>query len=447
MRLAYKYRAYPTPATEKWLNSARYMEVALFNGLVQHAKYSFQKKREAEALGLIPKKATRQQLQDAPQQYKDISRGVSYMGLTYLIPAVKKEFPEMCNYPAAVWLNVCDRVDKSFSAWFKEIKSGKNKNKSTGHPRFAKFDNMRSVMFDAGGYELKDGNVLFVKNKTVVGKIKLAYDREVQGKIKTMAVSCDTRNKWWVSFSCDEVPQSVGVKTGRTVGIDVGLKNIIADSEGRIVKNPNFKILRTKNGRVKNLAKEIASKQKRLDMFKNSFKHEPRSDEKLIKYKRCDRMRRGINRHYARVSSIRLDWANKEALHYATEYDVIVMEKLNVRDSMIKKKPLERLEEAQQTRRLEKLSHQAVTHAGWYQLKSSIKNAASRLGKIFIEVNPANTTKICSRCKSMSSVPIPLEQRTYICPNCGLKIDRDINAAINIKNRGLAEIARNVKAA
>lgn len=440
MRLAYKYRAYPTPATIKWLNKARYLEAMLFNGLVEYAHYSFQKRREAESLGLLKPKASRQEIDSLPQPLKDLTRGVRYMGLTYLIPAVKKEFPEMTSYPSGVWLRVCERVDRAFSSWFKEIKSGKNKNKSTGHPRLAKFNNVSSVMFDSKGYTLQDGVVLFTKNKTVVAKIKLAYDRPIQGKIKTMTVSCDKVNKWWVSFSCEDVPQPDQELTGRAIGIDVGLKNIIADSDGRIVKNPNFKILRKPNGKVDNLAKSISIKQAKLDAFKNSFKHEARSAEKIIKYKRCDRIRRGINRHYAKISNIRSDWANKEALYYATNYDVIVMEKLQISGSMVKKKPLDKLQETNGTRRAEKLNHRSVTQAGWYQLKSSIKNAAARLGKTFIEVNPANTTKKCSHCGNISKKPIPLDQRVYTCSGCGLEIDRDINAAINIKRRGMESI-------
>jgi putative transposase len=186
--------------------------------------------------------------------------------------------------------------------------------------------------------------------------------------------------------------------TGKTIGLDVGLKEFYTDSNGGMVPNPKF--LRKGEARLKRAQRLVSRKEKG-----------------------------GVNRRQARVvlgkrhlkiSRQRKDHAIKLARCVITSNDVVVYEDLRV-SNMVKNHCLAK----------------SISDASWYQFRVFLEYFGKVFGRITIAVNPAYTSQECHNCGTI--VKKSLSTRTHIC-KCGCEMDRDHNAAINILNRGISTV-------
>ncbi|HEY9206906.1 MAG TPA: transposase, partial [Candidatus Methanoperedens sp.] len=177
-------------------------------------------------------------------------------------------------------------------------------------------------------------------------------------------------------------------------GIDVGLNSLMTLSNGQQIEPPEF--LRKKE-------KKLIHEQKRLSRKKKGSGKRNRQKVKVAKIHR-------------KIRNQRTDFAHKTSRKLVDTYDRIVFEDLQIINMM-------------QNHNLAK----SIADAGWYQLISLTKSKAEYAGKVVELVNARNTSQNCSICGN--SVPKDLSVRTHSCPFCGLVLDRDHNAAINILNR------------
>ena len=129
-------------------------------------------------------------------------------------------------------------------------------------------------------------------------------------------------------------------------------------------------------------------------------------------------------RYQQRIANKRKDYLHKLTTNLVKRYDVIVIEDLK-------------------TKNLQKNHHLAksIANASWYQFRSMLEYKCAWYGKYLIVVKPNYTSQICSKC-GFNSGKKPLEIREWTCPKCGVHHDRDINAAVNILNKGLKLLAR-----
>lgn len=188
----------------------------------------------------------------------------------------------------------------------------------------------------------------------------------------------------------------------KTIGIDLGVINYTADSDGRKVEHPHF---------LNKSLKKLRREQKRLV-------------KKEIKSKNREKQRIKLAKVYEKLVNQRNDFLHKLSRKYVNDYEFIAVERLNVRG-------------------LIRTSYNAknIMDSSWNKFIKFLSYKADRAGKIVVKVNPRGTTKNCSRCGK--EVDKNLAIRTHRCPFCGLKIDRDINSAINILKLGLENYRRN----
>lgn len=273
--------------------------------------------------------------------------------------------------------NVLKRVNRSFQNFFN----------GAGYPRFQGRNRYDSFTYPQKGFEITgDGKLKLSK----IGEVKIIQHRNIEGQIKTCTIKRDV-DQWYVSFSC-EVKTELSLKPiSKSVGVDVGLKSLITLSNGKQVKPPKF--LR-------------------------------QSEKKLIKFQRgLSRKKKGsINRNKQRIKvakihrkirNRRMDFAHKLSRTLVNTYDTIVFEKLQIQN-MVKNRYLAK----------------SIHDAGWNQLIEYTKFKAECAGKVVELIDPKNTSQNCSSCGT--KVKKSLSVRTHKCPVCGLKLDRDHNAAINI---------------
>jgi putative transposase len=274
--------------------------------------------------------------------------------------------------------NTLKRVDRSFKNFFNGF----------GYPRFQGRDRYNSFTYPQSGFGLEDGKL----NLSKIGNIRIILHREIEGKIKTCTIKKDI-DQWYVSFSCEIDVPIIPVEIKTKTGIDVGLSSLITMSNGTKIEPPQF---------LRESEEKLTKEQKRLSRKK--LRSNNRNKQRII-----------VSKVHRRIKNQRKDFNQKLSTNLVKKYDWIVFEDLQIKNMV-------------QNHHLAK----SISDAGWYQLMQFTKSKAECAGKIVEFVNPAGTSQNCSCCHN--PVPKDLAIRVHCCPFCGLVLDRDHNAAINILN-------------
>jgi putative transposase len=304
-----------------------------------------------------------------------------------MLPDWKVERPELSQVYSQVLQDVCTRVDLAFKAFFRRVKSGEK----SGYPRFRGYGRYDSFTYPQTGFKLLDNGLQLSK----IGVVKLILHRPICGNIKTLNIRRDAVGNWYACFSCEVEPEPLP-KSDKAVGIDVGLESFATFSTGEKVDNPRFFRLDEK---------ELAKAQRKLS------KAEKGTPERA-------KRRKAVAHIYQRIVNRRMDFAHKLSRQLVSMYGIIALEKLNTKGML-------------QNHYLAK----SISDAAWNQLVQYITYKAECAGREVVLVDPRNTSKRCSRCGTL--VEKSLSVRIHSCPICGLEIDRDENAAINILALGL----------
>jgi putative transposase len=270
-----------------------------------------------------------------------------------------------------------------------------------GYPRFKGFGRYDSLTFKQTGFNLNPANNTLYLSKT--GRVPIILHRPIQGKIKTCTIFKTQTDKWYVSFSCEIDRPTPLYKTGKIVGMDLGLKTYIQISDGTDIKNPRF---------FKKAQKDLKIVQRRLSKFEKGDRSTERQKAKKI-----------VAKVHEKIKNKRDDFCHKTALKLVQEYDFIAHEDLNIKNMLE-----------------EKRYSKSIADAAWAELIQMLSYKAAEAGKITVAVNPRNTSQQCSKCLIL--VPKGIEERVHNCPNCGLSIDRDLNASYNILRLGLESVER-----
>jgi len=234
-----------------------------------------------------------------------------------------------------------------------------------------------------------------------IGKIRVLFHRPIEGKIKGVGLVKDKDNKWYVYIVCELKPKPLP-KTGKVVAIDWGIEKLITTSDGIAIENPLI---------LDKLEEKIKKLQKSLSRKKKGSKNYEKTRIKLAKvYK------------YAR--NLMNDYLHKVTTWLIRNYDIIYVENIKV----------ERLIQINKAKKLRK----HILNASYRKFLELLKYKAKLYGKQVIKVSPKNTSKKCSRCGYINK-KLSLDDRVFKCPKCGLEIDRDYNAALNILNAGLGQ--------
>ena len=245
---------------------------------------------------------------------------------------------------------------------------------------------------------ISDGRIYIPKFKE---GIKVKEHCKVKGIIKSMTISLTPSGKYYVSILSKENYKIID-KTGKVVGIDLGLKDFVITSDGKKYKSHRY---------LKQYEKELATAQKHL----SRKQHGSNSYEK---------QRRKVARIYEKISNCRTDRQHKVSLDLVRNYDVICLEDLNIK-GMIK------------NHRLAK----AINDASWGQFVSMLTYKAELNDKQIVKIDRwYPSSKTCHHCGWVNE-GLKLSDRQWVCPHCGEMIDRDVNAAKNILSEGLRNIS------
>ena len=328
-------------------------------------------------------------LETRKNAYEQDGKSLGLYDTQNMIPQWKKEKESLKLVHSLALQNVNIRVDLAYKAFFRRVKAGED----PGYPRFKGYGRYDSMTYPQYG---NGANLVGDKlNLSKLGSVKVKLHRELCGTPKTVTIRRASSGKWFVSFSveCESRPLPEEIKA---VGIDVGLEHFATLSNGEQVDNPRF---------FRKEEKALAKAQRRLS---KATKGTP----ERAKYRKV------VSKIHERISNRRNDFAHKLSRTLVNTYGFIAFEDLSITNMM-------------QNGHLAK----SIGDAAWNQLVTYTSYKAVDAGRSVALVDPRNTSKRCSRCSTL--VEKALSVRVHNCPVCGLSINRDVNAAINILALGL----------
>jgi transposase, IS605 OrfB family, central region len=321
----------------------------------------------------------------------ELRNNPDYYSQKKTLPQLKKSHPWYAEIYSQVLQDVVKRVKVTFDRFLKGDSNGKR----SGRPRFKPRSRSRTFTYP----QIKDGclqdNLI---NLPMFGKAQVILHRSLPDrfKVKTASVT-KTTDGYYITLSLEDktVPAILPDFNADNTGIDVGFKEFLTTSEGETVAIPQ---------QYRQAQKRLRVIQKRVSRRKKGSNRR----QKAVKQ---------LGKQHKKVTDRRKDFPVKTAKDLLKKYDVIAVEDLNIKGLALT--------------RLAK----SVLDAGWSSFLSILANKAVNAGLLVVPVRAYNTSQDCSNCGE--KVPKQLPERWHDCPDCGCCLDRDQNAAINIKNRAV----------
>jgi len=316
--------------------------------------------------------------------YQVEGRSVKLADLEQLAKRYRAMFPYAMQMFSQTAQSVVKQVDTAFQAFFRRVKAGQ----TPGYPRFKNAMSFNSFEFKQYGSGAKiNGRRLKLYG---IGRLAIRWHRPVEGTIKTTRIM-HKAGCWYVTFAC-ELPEPAPLpETKRVVGIDVGISALLTTSDGEKVANPKY--YRAGQAKLRILQRKLAR-----------AKRGSKNRRKIV---------RAVQRQQENVANQRKDYLHKLSTQLVQTYDGIALENLRV-NNMVRNHHLSK----------------SILDSGWTILKDMLTYKAESAGRQIFFVDPAYTSKKCSNCGSLFE-GMTLATRWVKC-NCGLSLDRDHNAAINI---------------
>ncbi|MGZ6281213.1 MAG: RNA-guided endonuclease InsQ/TnpB family protein [Ktedonobacteraceae bacterium] len=376
MRKAFKFRLYPTKKQEKLLFWTLTRCRELYNAALQERK----------------------------EAYEMAGKSISYYEQKRDLVEIKAALrPEYQDIHSQVVQDVLLRLKRAFDHFFRRVKNGEE----PGYPRFQGRNRYHSFTYPQGGYSLThDHRVCLSK----IGSIKMILHRKMEGTIKTCTIEYQA-GQWYVVFSCElDQPEPLPPLESE-IGIDLGITHFAAISDGTFIESPRF---------FRQAQRDLKRKQHTLSRKKRGSH-------------RREKARKVIAKAHRKVANQRRDFHHKHANKLVKEHQVIVFEELQLTN-------LVRSPKAKQDENGMYLPNGAAAKgglnksmldAGWGQFVQIVTSKAAWAGRVVAKINPMKTSQICSACGKQGPHK-DLDERIHICIHCGVVLDRDENAAINI---------------
>lgn len=333
-------------------------------------------------------------LEARSQAWHNEQRRIGYVESSAMLTAWKKTeelafLAEVSSVPLQQGLRHLQHAFSNFFAKRAEYPTFKSKKKSRA-----------SAEYTASAFRLRNGQLTLAKMRE---PLSIVWSRPLPVGVEptTVTVSKDAAGRWHVSMLCVDTVESLPV-TDAVVGADAGIASLLTLSTGEKITNPKFEY--RDRERLTKAQRQLTKKQKGS--------------------KNRDKARLKLAKIYARITDRRRNHLHTVTTRLVRENQTIVIEDLAVR-SMVKNRPLAR----------------AISDASWAEMRFMLEYKARWYGRELVVVDRwYPSSKLCSHCEHRSA-KMPLNIREWTCGNCGTMHDRDVNAAINIKQEGQKIVA------
>ena len=322
-------------------------------------------------------------LAETQKLYAETGKGLGQYALNARLPGLKSEHVWLSETHSQVLQSVSLHLSRSFVNFFE---------KRAKYPRFKSKHHKQSIQYPQG-VKVVDGCKLYLPK---VGHVKAVIHRELVGKVKTVTISKDPSGKYFAALLCDdEIAMPAISLDGKVLGIDVGLTDLAVTSDGSKFDN-----------------------QRHINRAERNLKRKQQALSRKVKgSKSRNKARILMAKAHEKTANARKDYLHKLSKRLVDENQVIAVEDLHVKGMM-------------QNPNLSK----AISDVGWGLFTTMLKYKTAKAGKGYIEVDRwFASSKTCSTCLHAQK-QMPLHVRNWCCDQCGTHHDRDVNAAINIRN-------------
>ena len=290
------------------------------------------------------------------------------------LPLLKEKYPELRGVYSQVLQNEVYRL-----FWnLKSLSQLKKNGKKVGRLRFKGKGWFKTFTYPQSGFKiLETGKRLNILNLSKIGDMSIRTHRKIDGKIKTLTIKRMASGKWFVCISVERMDEVEKKPMKKAIGLDVGLKHFLTDSDGRQIGNPKFR---------ENSLQKIRIEHQKMSRKKKGSKNREKQRVRLA-------------RAYEKLVNQRNDFLHKVSRFYVNNYDLITVEDLNIK-RMVRNHNLAG----------------KILDVSWSKFTQMLSYKAENAGRIAVKVNPRGTSK----------------EYKYG------ELDRDYNASLNILERGLS---------
>jgi putative transposase len=340
-------------------------------------------------------------------------RSVSYIDQCSTLTGLKECRPEVVASGIVLCRGTLRRLDRAYGAFYRRVQRGE----TAGFPRFKPASRFDSLQWDdRSGWKLKaQHRRLYLRG---IGEIKTNLHRPFTGEPRAITVKREG-TKWWLSVHCVDVPAMPLARTCSEIGIDLGVVNQVATSDGELKKGKHFGA---------KAQKQLAGAQRKLETKQRGSNRRRRQVEEVL-------------RIHLKAKNQRKNAAHQVSRQLVNDYDLIALENLKINNMVRRPKGITNPEQpgAYLPNGAGRKAgiNRSIYDAGWGQLVSLLTYKAESAGRKVVKVNPRYTSQTCAECHYVAAGN-RVNREDFRCRKCGHRDFADINAARNILWAGRA---------
>ena len=343
-------------------------------------------------------------------------QGIGVLSTYKLLQRVRRERPYLMNIPAIVLQEVLERVAHAFDKFWKE---------GGGYPNYPKEKSYNSVTWtDSDNIKLYTESSALLRLSKVPGLIKITLHRVPPGKIKRVTISKDILGQFYASIVCEYGKEPEPARENNIIGIDMNIKAIDDDSRSFIAMSDGTKV---------DIPRWYSLCLKKLAKLQRDVAKCERGTHDWY------RANRRVKHLYEDVQNKRNEWLHKLTANLKKTFTHVVIEDMTLTGFHKKKNRSEPVDNMQLA--ADRGVRKAWTETPFGEFKRLLKY---KIGDGLICVDPKYTSKTCNVCGFVNE-DLTLSDREWACPKCKTQHDRDVNAAINIRNRGIVFLKGPIK--